>query len=79
VLLVKDDPEAVEADLAAGRVSCPDCGGRLARWGFGSERQLRTLGGTRRLRLAGHCVSAVAPLISWSRPGPWCAIVTPPR
>lgn len=50
MLLVKDDPEAVEADLAAGRVGCPGCGGRLARWGFGSERELRTLGGVRRLR-----------------------------
>jgi hypothetical protein len=48
VLLVKDDAEAVEA--VAGRVACPDCGGRLARWGFGSERQLRTLGTVRRLR-----------------------------
>jgi hypothetical protein len=50
VLVVKDDPEAVEADLAAGRVSCPGCGGRLAPWGFGSERRLRTLSGVRRLR-----------------------------
>jgi len=50
VLLVKDDHEAVEADLAAGRVGCPGCGGRLARWGFASERELRTLGGVRRLR-----------------------------
>lgn len=50
VLLVEDDPKAVEADLAAGRVSCPDCGGRLARWGFAPERKLRTLGGVRHLR-----------------------------
>ncbi len=50
MLLVKDDPEAVEADLAAGRVSCPDCGEGLERWGFGSERELRTLRGVRRLR-----------------------------
>ena len=50
MLLVKDDPKAVEADLVAGRVRCPDCGGRLARWGFASERELRTLGGVRRLR-----------------------------
>ncbi len=50
MLLVKDDPKAVEADLVAGRIGCPDCGGRLARWGFASERELRTLAGVRRLR-----------------------------
>lgn len=50
MLVVQEDPEVVEADLAAGRVACPGCGGRLARWGFGSERQLRSLSGVRRLR-----------------------------
>ena len=50
MLVVKDDPEAVEADLSAGLVACPVCGGRLARWGFGSERVVRTLAGVRRLR-----------------------------
>lgn len=50
MLVVVDDPDAVEADLAARRLACPDCGGPLAPWGFASERELRTLGGTRRLR-----------------------------
>ncbi len=50
MLVVCDDPEAVEADLTAGRVCCPCCGGRLARWGFATGRELRTLSGVRRLR-----------------------------
>ncbi len=50
MLLIADDPEAVEAALAAGRFACPGCGGRLSRWGFGSEREVRTLGGVRRVR-----------------------------
>jgi len=50
VLVVGNDPEVVEADLAAGRIACPDCGGRLGPWGFGIERELRTLVGVRRLR-----------------------------
>lgn len=40
----------VVKDLAAGLVACPGCGGRLKRWGFASERKLRTLAGERRLR-----------------------------
>jgi len=36
VSAVKDDPEAVEADLVAGRVACPGCGGPLSPWGFAS-------------------------------------------
>lgn len=31
--MVENDPERVEADLAAGRLVCPLCGGALARWG----------------------------------------------
>lgn len=50
MLVVIDEPEAVEADLASRRLACPDCGGPLAPWGFASERELRTLNGTRRLR-----------------------------
>ena len=50
MLLMKDDAAGVEAALAAGHLAYPDCGGRLARWGFSTERQLRTLAGVRRLR-----------------------------
>ena len=41
VLIVENDPERVEADLAAASVSCPACGGILARWGFARRRFLR--------------------------------------
>jgi hypothetical protein len=42
VLIVKNDPELVEADLAAGRLTCPGCGvGVLSRWGFARRRTLR--------------------------------------
>src|SRR2546426_10415524 len=41
MLMVGSDPERVEADLSAGAVACPGCGGRLARWGFARLRSLR--------------------------------------
>jgi hypothetical protein len=41
----------VEADLAAGRLACPVCGGRLARWGHAVARPVRGPGSsTVRLR-----------------------------
>lgn len=40
--IVGNDPEAVEADLAEGRLRCPACKvGVLSRWGFAIERSLR--------------------------------------
>lgn len=41
MLIVGNDPERVEADLAAAAVRCPACGGTLARWGFARRRRLR--------------------------------------
>ena len=41
VLIVENDPQRVEADLAGGVVGCPACGGRLARWSFARRRTLR--------------------------------------
>lgn len=41
VLIVENDPAVVEADLAAGAVACPACGGSLARWSFARCRSLR--------------------------------------
>jgi hypothetical protein len=50
VLAVRDDPAWVEAELTAGRLSCPACGGALGPWGWARPRRLRTLTGARRLR-----------------------------
>lgn len=41
VLIVENDPARVEADLATGAVGCPECEGRLCRWGFARQRALR--------------------------------------
>ena len=42
MLIVRNDPDGVEADLASGALTCPDCGaGVLARWGFALPRVLR--------------------------------------
>lgn len=46
VLLVGDDAGVVEADLAAGALACPGCGGPLARWGWARRRSIRLLGGS---------------------------------
>jgi transposase-like protein len=41
MLIVRDDPEAVEAGLSAGLLRCPSCqDGVLARWGFARWREL---------------------------------------
>jgi transposase-like protein len=51
VLIVADDRAVVEAELAAGRLLCPCCGaGVLGGWGCARLREVRTLGGVRRLR-----------------------------
>jgi len=50
VLAVTVNPSVVEADLAAGRLCCPGCGGRLAAWGHAREREVRMLDGVRSLR-----------------------------
>jgi len=51
VLIVSDDRAVVEADLAAGRVSCPRCrAGVLGGWGCSRLRVVRTESGVRRLR-----------------------------
>lgn len=50
MLIVGVDPVVVEADLAAGRLACPDCAAGLRPWGWARERELRSRTGTRRLR-----------------------------
>lgn len=44
VVIVENDPAVVEADLAAGAMACPVCGGSLARWSFARRRNLRDEG-----------------------------------
>lgn len=41
MLIVENDPERVEADLVAGMIACPACGGALVRWSFGRRRRVR--------------------------------------
>ena len=51
MLIVSDDRAVVEADLAAGRLSCPRCrSGVLGGWGCSRLREVRTSVGVRRLR-----------------------------
>jgi hypothetical protein len=50
VLIVENDPDGVEADLAAGRVGCPACGGVLVRWSFARRRFVRSESGPLLLR-----------------------------
>lgn len=49
------EPAVVEADLAAGRLSCPACEGPLSPWGFARERVVRMLEGTRSVRPRRAC------------------------
>jgi hypothetical protein len=46
VLIVENDPERVEADLAAQALSCPSCNGVLCPWGHARVRVLRRRGGS---------------------------------
>lgn len=50
MLIVVDDPERVEADLLAGDIECPACGGTLGPWWFARPRKLRDEAGSVGLR-----------------------------
>ncbi len=51
LLIVADDRAGLEADIAAGRLTCPRCGrGVLGGWGCARRRPVRTLEGVRWLR-----------------------------
>ncbi len=41
VLIVGTDPAVVETELAARRLTCPNCGGDLRGWGHATERDVR--------------------------------------
>ncbi|MDQ6804971.1 MAG: DUF6431 domain-containing protein [Actinomycetota bacterium] len=72
VLAMTVDPAVVEADLAAGRLSCPGCGGRLAGWGYAREREVRMLDGVESLRprraCCQQCETTHVLLPAWSVP-----------
>jgi len=44
-LIIVADPQRTDADLAAGRVACPHCAGRLQAWAYARVRRVRTLEG----------------------------------
>lgn len=48
MLMVSGDLERVESELNAGRLRCPGCGDRLARWGRARGRNVRVMGGAQR-------------------------------
>jgi hypothetical protein len=50
VLIVADDTDRTERELAAGELACPDCRGELRPWGHARPRWLRTRHGRRELR-----------------------------
>lgn len=52
MLIVAADQEKVEAELGAGKLACPPCGGELRPWGHGRPRVLRRRAGRQeRLRV----------------------------
>ena len=66
------DPAVLEAELAAGRVYCPGCGGSLSPWGYAREREVRMLDGSRVLQprraRCGPCDATHVLLPAWSVP-----------
>jgi Domain of unknown function (DUF6431) len=47
-VIIVGDERLAEAECAAHRLVCPDCGGRLRKHGFSRPRSVRTRGGGRR-------------------------------
>jgi hypothetical protein len=72
MLLTTISEKRLEADLAAGAIGCPDCGGRLSPWGFARSREVRMRDGVRALTPRRACCQGcgathvLAP--SWSVP-----------
>lgn len=44
-MIIAADPNRVEAELRAGTLACPDCGGRLRGWAWARARWVRQLTG----------------------------------
>lgn len=49
-MTVEADQNLVESRLAAGRVTCPGCSGRLRPWGWARPREVHGIGGVLRPR-----------------------------
>ena len=47
-MIIVVDPVQAEAELGAGRLGCPHCGGQLARWAHGRPRRVRMRDGSHR-------------------------------
>ncbi|GAA4259735.1 DUF6431 domain-containing protein [Dactylosporangium darangshiense] len=47
-MIVVAEPDQVGADLAAGVLACPRCGGRLRPWAYAAARRVRLLDGSTR-------------------------------
>ena len=66
------DEQELEEWLADGRVRCPGCGGSLSPWGHAREREVRVLGGIRRLRprrgRCSPCARTHVLLAAWAVP-----------
>jgi hypothetical protein len=72
VLSIAVSAQQLEADLAAGVLACPDCRGRLSRWGFARSREVRLRDGvqsvTPRRACCGGCGATHVLCPSWSVP-----------
>jgi hypothetical protein len=72
MLQVAISAQQLEVVLAAGELACPDCSGRLSRWGFARSREVRMRDGVRSLRpRRALCVGCDATHVlcpSWSVP-----------
>ena len=55
MLIVADDIDRTERELAAGVLACPDCDGELRPWGHARRRRLRTRHGLREIRPRRGC------------------------
>jgi transposase-like protein len=47
MLSIAISEKRLDADLAAGVLACPGCGGRLSRWGYARSREVRMRDGVR--------------------------------
>lgn len=58
MLIVADDAQRTEVELAAGELACPDCHGELRPWGHARARWLRTFDAWRRICPRRACCNA---------------------